>query len=275
MIRAFLLALAGLTLTVSAHAQDVLSIGSFNVESDLDTEAERVAEDFARIPPLHIWALQEVYNDEALDLFTATLSEATGFTYASHRGTTGSNFGDYLAFVYVENAFSDVSFEELGEVGGARHPLVMRATSFSGHELTFVNTHLDRGDARAREGQARSLRSWVIDHEDEALIMMGTFNFDYDFAGTRRGGNRAFVNFSRGGHVSWPEPMCIAGETCPVTGTQCNPQYNNMLDFIFLAGTAFDWRAMTDLAFLGEDYCSRDPQGYSDHRPVLGQLLME
>lgn len=275
MFRTFLLALAALACSAAAQAQESLAIGSFNVESDLDTQAERVAEDFARLPPLHVWALQEVADQETLDLFVETLSETTGFQYAGHMGASGSGHNNHLAFAYIQQAFTDVAFEEIDGIGSSRHPLIMRAASPSGQPLTFVNTHLTRGDERAREGEARSLRTWITNHDDEALVLMGTFNFDYDFRGSRTGGNQAFVTFSRGGHVSWPQPMCIANETCPVTGSQCNAQYSNFLDFIFLAGAAFDWRARTDLAFLGEEYCRRDPRGYSDHRPLMGQILVE
>lgn len=274
MLRSCLALAAALVLAGAASAQTRLSIGSFNVESDLDTEAARVAEDMARIPMLHVWALQEVTDQAELDSYIAALSEATGYTYAGQLGTTGGGFSDHLAIVYIQDAFSNVSFDELEEVGGARFPLAMRGTTWTGEEIVFVNNHFDRRDERMRETQARSLRDWIQDHEGDAIVLMGTFNFDYDFQGSRRGGNRAFVQFSRGGHASWPEPMCIANGTCPATGSACNPQYDTMTDFIFLAGRAFDWRAVTDMAFLDEDYCRNDPRGHSDHRPLLGQILL-
>jgi Endonuclease/Exonuclease/phosphatase family len=267
-------------LILPASEAQVLSIASFNVESDDDTRAELVAEDLARTPPLHIWALQEVEDQATLDLFTSAISNATGYAYENQLGTTGGEWGDHLAFIYISGAFSNVTFEELDNVGGYRHPLVMRAMtapvdeSSAARELVFVNNHFNRGNETTRRAQARNLRDWVAANPDLALILMGSFNFDYDYRGARQGGNRAFEYFSDGGHISWPQHQCIEARNCPGTGSQCNPNYNNMQDFIFLAGRAFDWPALTDLAFLEERYCRREAGGYADHRPVLGQILL-
>jgi endonuclease/exonuclease/phosphatase family metal-dependent hydrolase len=260
-------------LATPAYGQG-LSVGTFNVESDRDTQAELVAEDFARLPPMHAWGLQEVENQETLDLFVATLNEATGYEYAGHMGTTGGRYGDYLAIIYMVPAFTDVAIVEMDEVGGSRHPLMMTATAWNGTDITLINVHFNRGDETTRQGQARRLRDWIAAHPEQAIIALGDFNFDYDFRGARQGGNRAFSQFADGGHVSWPQPMCLENETCPATGSQCNQRYQSILDFIFLGGEAFDWRAMTDLAFLEEHYCRREGDGYADHRPVLGQILL-
>ncbi|MDG2043746.1 MAG: hypothetical protein P8J78_03975 [Maricaulis sp.] len=257
----------------SAHAQN-LAIASFNVESDRDTRAELVAEDFQRLPAMHVWALQEVTDQETLDLFVATVSEATGFQFAGHLGTTGGQYDDYLAIMYLEQAFTGVSFREMDEVGGGRHPLMMTATTWTGTTISFINNHFNRGDETTREGQARRLRDYIVDHADEAIIALGTFNFDYDHQGARRGGNSAFTAFGRGDNVGWIQPMCMYNDNCPATGSQCNPHYENFLDFIFVGGVAREWQSVSDLAFIGENYCRRDGDGYSDHRPVLGQLAL-
>lgn len=269
-------ALTLLAFTTSTNAQNILSLGTFNVESDLDTDRNDVAADFAKVPPLHVWALQEVADQETLDHYVSAMSQATGITYAGHLSPAGGLSRDHLAFIYAPEVFSNVEFGEETEIGGDITTISMRADFFTGQRLTLVNNFFDRRDERARQGQARSLASWIDDHEDEAIIVLGTLNFDYKFQGRRTGGNRAFELFSAGQNASWPEPMCIANGTCPVTGDQCNPQYRNMLNFIFLGGTAMDWRAMTDLAFLDDaSYCDREDEGGSDNRPTLGQILME
>ncbi|WP_420434220.1 hypothetical protein [Hyphobacterium sp.] len=263
-----------LLIGTTAHAQSLV-IAAFNVESGDDTTAENVAEDLTRMPPLHLWALQEVEDQAMLDTLVTSLNDATGLTYVGRMGSTGGRFeDDFLAYVYLEAAFAHVSFEELQAVGGSRLPLVMRATAWTGHNLTFVNNHFNRGNETRRRQQAINLRDWIAQRPQEAIIAMGTFNFDYDFRGARQGGNRAFEQFADGGHVSWPEPMCLEADNCPVTGSQCNPNYASLLDFIFLAGAAFDWPAVTDLAFLDEPFCGRDQRGYPDHRPVMGQILL-
>jgi endonuclease/exonuclease/phosphatase family metal-dependent hydrolase len=273
-MRLLLPVLLAALLTAGANAQSLV-IAAFNVESGDDTTAERAAEDVARMPPLHLWALQEVEDAAMLATIVETLNAETGLTYVGRMGTTGGRYGDdFLAFIYLQDAFANVSFEELEAVGGSRLPLVMRATSWTGHNLTFVNNHFNRGNETRRRQQAINLRDWIAQRPQEAIIAMGTFNFDYDFRGARQGGNRAFEQFADGGHISWPEPMCLANDNCPSTGSQCNPNYESLLDFIFLAGTAFDWPAVTDLGFLDEPYCGRDQRGYPDHRPVMGQILL-
>lgn len=251
-----------------------LSVATFNVESDDDTDPALVATDFARIPPIHVWALQEVESQETLDLFVTTLRQATGFNYAGHLGTTGGRYGDFLAYIYIEDAFQSVSFSELADVGGSRHPLLLDGVLWNGQPVMLVNNHFNRGDETTRQGQARRLRDWIEDNEDHAIVALGDFNFDYDFRGARQAGNRAFGIFARGGHASWPQPMCIAGDNCPVTGTQCNPNYRSILDFVFLGGIAKEWNAISDMAFIGENYCRREAGGYADHRPVLAQIQL-
>ena len=68
--------------------------------------------------------------------------------------------------------------------------------------------------------------------------------------------------------------MCVAGDNCPITGTQCNPNYRSILDFVFLGGIAKEWNAISDMAFIGENYCRREASGYADHRPVLAQIQL-
>lgn len=257
----------------SAWSQS-LSVATFNVESDDDTDPALVATDFARIPPIHVWALQEVESQEALDLFVATLRESSGFNYVGHMGTTGGRYDDYLAYIYIADAFQSVEFSELEEVGGSRHPLLLTGTLWTGQPILMVNNHFNRGDENTRQGQARRLRDWIQENEDEAIIALGDFNFDYDFRGARQAGNRAFGIFARGGHASWPQPMCVAGDNCPITGTQCNPNYRSILDFVFLGGIAKEWNAISDMAFIGENYCRREASGYADHRPVLAQIQL-
>ncbi|WP_300530775.1 endonuclease/exonuclease/phosphatase family protein [Maricaulis sp.] len=257
----------------TAWAQS-LSLATFNVESDVDTQPELVATDLTRISPLHLWALQEVEDQATLDLFVSALNEATGFSYTGQLGTRGSEWGDHLAFIYLAEAFQDVSIVELEEVGGSRWPLLMTATNWSGQELAFVNVHFNRGNETVRQGQSRRLREWIEENQDLAIIALGDFNFDFDFRGARQGGNRAFSIFARGGVASWPQPICMANDNCPATGTQCNPRYQNMLDFVFLAGTAKQWNAISQLAFLEENYCRREADGYADHRPVLAQIAL-
>jgi hypothetical protein len=48
--------------------------------------------------------------------------------------------------------------------------------------------------------------------------------------------------------------------------TQCS--FNSVLDFVFVAGAARQWRASSEILAVQESYCPSD-QNRSDHRPVL------
>lgn len=269
-----LLALLTLFLYAGLAQAQTISVASFNVNSDPRTDPARVAEDLARVPPLHLWALQEVTDQATLDQFAQALSEATGFVYAGHLGQSGEEDGDRLAFVYIEEAFQDVTFRELEDISGAILPLAMTGTSWTGAELTFVNAHFSRSSDTIRRGQAQRLREWIEDHERENLIVLGQLNFDYDFRSNRPRGNRAFATFSQNGPASWPQPMCVANEACPVHISRCNPPNRDIQDFIFLAGQAKNWQAISDIAFANETYCGRANGAYSNYRPVMAQIAL-
>ena len=99
-MRLFLSVLLFLGVSATASAQSLV-LASFNVESGDDTRAERVVEDIVRMPALHLWALQEVEDQETLDYFVSTLNEATGMTYVGHMGSTGGRYDDDYLDVHL------------------------------------------------------------------------------------------------------------------------------------------------------------------------------
>jgi hypothetical protein len=50
--------------------------------------------------------------------------------------------------------------------------------------------------------------------------------------------------------------------------TQCDPQFNSVLDFVFIARDAKNWSVKSEILEHQPQYCTLDPQGGSDHRPV-------
>lgn len=265
-----------------ASRDSALNIASFNVESDSDTRPALVAEDMHRLPGIDIWALQEVESEEALKLFVETLNDAStdgedsiNGLYDGFMGRSGRRWRDHLGFIYRVDRFQTVRFEESKAFGGSRDALIMIAILADGTPVTLVNHHFNRGDAARRQRQAYLFRRWLAAHSDQAIISIGDFNFDYDHLKSAPHGNPAFEEFMSDGLIDWPAPACIAAETCPPTGSQCNARYNSILDFIFLSGPARAWRVETDLAFLDENYCERDRLGYADHRPLIGHIDIE
>ena len=265
-----------------ASADTRLQIASFNVESDPDTRPELVAEDLRRLPGIDLWALQEVENETALNIFIDALNQTdnqlnngSSVTYDGFIGQSGARWRDRLAFVYRTDQFQTVQFVENDAFGGSRDALIMTAKLADGTPLTFVNHHFNRGDAERRQRQAYLYRTWLASQPDRAIISIGDFNFDYQHLKPTPHGNPAFEEFMSDGLIDWPAPACIAARTCPQTGSQCNPRYRNILDFFFLSGPARNWRVESDLAFLDENYCQRDWLGYADHRPLLAIIHFE
>ena len=264
-----------LLLFVSSASDFDLTVVSYNVESDADTKASNVARDLKRIPPSHIWGLSEVYERDF-----ETYRKAIGDRFKIIKGCTGRS--DRLAIIYDPNVLEQVGKKDEPDTRGTRDPLIARfKVKNSQREFLFIVNHLQRGTGRTnkrRQAQAQWLNAWAkqrTEMEDPpAIILVGDYNFDVD-PYTKKG-NPAYAIFMRNGVFRWVEPPCIADSNCPPTGTGCNPRYNSILDFVFLAGPARRWKANSEILFKEEDYCTNEGTaecpGGSDHRPIRAVL---
>lgn len=266
-----LLSLMAVVLTsMVAWAKDRLTVVSFNVESGDDTDPAKVAEDMATIAEgIDLWALTEVENRAAANVFREGAAVDTKVRYIL--GDSGHS--DRLAILYDLNTLKLKGTEELDHLPGSRKPLVAHLQhKESGVEFLFVVSHFNRRDATRRQNQAERLRKWARGR-GLPVILAGDFNFDFDPKAGK--GNRAFDVFTQGSDILWVIPRCVAAGNCPGTGTQCDPHYNSILDFVFLAGPAKAWDAKSEILFRERDYCRRDRRGYSDHRPVIATLRLQ
>lgn len=254
------------TLPVQAATSDErLTVISYNVESDDvdDTDPTKVAEDIQRIAGADVWGLSEVANQEAADIFTQAVTVPSS-SYTSILGTTGSN--DKLQLIFNRNRLRLISSEELNGSGGTREPLVGRFEFLpNGQEFLFMVNHFNRREAEKRQKQAQFVREWGK-QQTLPIIAVGDYNFDVD--PRNKSGNAAFEIFNQDDTFAWIEPQCLSTDTCPPTGSQCDPQYNSILDFVFVTGAAKQWQGESDLLFLEEEVCPKEESGYSDHRPV-------
>ncbi|MCZ6592085.1 MAG: hypothetical protein O7B98_13215, partial [Alphaproteobacteria bacterium] len=150
-------------------------------------------------------------------------------------------------------------------------------------EFWFVVNHLQRGREQTRQAQAAWLSEWAQrrakTQTNPAIVLAGDFNFDV--TPYTKHGNRAFDLFMQDGMFRWVVPGCVDTDTCPLTGSGCNPTFNSILDFVFLAGPARHWSATSEILFKDEvDYCPNERLGTSgqmipggaDHRPVRAVL---
>ncbi|ACK70031.1 Endonuclease/exonuclease/phosphatase [Gloeothece citriformis PCC 7424] len=249
-----------------------LTVMSYNVESDdiNDTNPRLVAEDIERIRsnmPIDIWGLSEVLNQEAADIFTDAIS-SPDTEYRSILGTTGG--ADQLQIVYNPETVRLIDTQELRNSGGTRAPLVAHFELLgNGREFLFTVNHFNRGDEDRRNQQARFLREWGAE-QTLPIVAVGDYNFDYD--PQTQSGNEAFDIFLEDDTFIWIRPECLADNSCPPTGTQCNPTYNSILDFVFVSERATQWDNISDILLIDEPVCEKESRGYSDHRPVVASF---
>ncbi len=94
------------------------------------------------------------------------------------------------------------------------------------------------------------------------VIAVGDYNFDYELPDGEH--NEAYFRMTKDGIWEWVRP----GN--PVK-TSCHPDFNGILDFVFLANDARNWQATSKILEEGSSYCRQkgnDPFKFSDHRPV-------
>jgi hypothetical protein len=150
----------------------------------------------------------------------------------------------------------------------ARSPLVakLRDKATSG-TFWLIVTHLARGEADLRVEQAKALRKWAEDHAGEPIIAAGDFNFDYDFKTQK--GNPAYDAMMEGGVWQWlkPDPL-IDSNWAEDRNNPGNDRYpDSILDFVFVANAARDWKGESDVVMWEGDFPDSDKT--SDHRPII------
>ena len=281
---------------VNAQTINTLRVATYNVESPRpnqppnETLPEIVAEhikELASNPSPDLWALSEVPDEDAAEIYRAA-AEYDGSDFELIFGTTGSS-DDKLAILFNKNRLEQIgsSRELRSEVGGDRAPLAARFRSIpEGTEFFAVNNHFNRGSSSTRNNQARNLRRWIED-QDLPVIALGDFNMDFSVdlsfrqpsgcSGNIEEGNEAFDIFTGSDQIKWIRPQCLADGTCPPLGTGCFPCFNSILDFVFVGGsTASNWSGTSEIGFKDDSsYCSNDPLGNTDHRPVLATLTFD
>ncbi len=262
-----------LIFVVIAHpfpaSAEPMSIISYNVESDdlNDTDPQLVAEDIREISGADLWGLSEVADQAAADLFTEAVA-FPGADFDSIFGTTGSL--DKLQIIYNKNKLQLVESEELNNIGGSRSPLVAHFKFLpTGQEFLFTVNHFNRGSETKRNQQAENLRSWA-QAQSLPVIAVGDYNFDYDLVDKK--GNKAFDIFLKKEVMTWIKPNCLKTNSCPKTGTQCDPKYASILDYVFVSQMAKSWPAESDVLFVQKQVCQKEKEGFSDHYPLTANF---
>ena len=252
----------------------VLSVVSFNVESDRDTDPQLVGRVIARISRTHgvdLFGLAEVGSQADAQVFAMAASRDGG---SFEPILAGNGDRDRVAILYNADTLKLSRTFELDRFPGSRKAMVAQLSDrASGQDFLFIANHFNRRDTDRRNRQAQLVRDWVL-AQDLPAILVGDFNFDFDPLTGR--GNAAFGIFTADPALRWVRPECIASGTCPKTGTQCDRRFNSIMDFVLVADHGRNWPAVSEVLFREQaDYCDRERNGGSDHRPVLGLITLQ
>ncbi len=245
-----------LFLALAANAQQ-LTVASFNVESG-EATTSRLRQDIRRVPASDVWGFSEVLNDSWGAAFETELS-STGTNYDRILGTTGGD--DRLLIVYNAARLERIRHFELLDIGtGGRAPLVAHLRfRDGGQEFLFMVNHLNRGNAARRHEQATLLNNWAMT-QPLPVIAVGDYNFDWNLPNGDANHDLGYDNLTRGDVFRWVRPATLIK-------TQCDPNFNSVLDFVFVTGAAKAWPATSVIQFPETSYCQDDNQR-SDHRAV-------
>jgi endonuclease/exonuclease/phosphatase family metal-dependent hydrolase len=245
-----------------------LRVIGWNLESG-ESDPDSLAKQIAGKAGVQLWGLSEVENQTALDKYVAGANK-TGGAYKGILGSTGN--ADRLAIVYDENRLkpvgppAELKLIQLGS--GQRAPLVAKFKGeLTGQEFVFVVNHLARGDKAKRHQQARLLNQWV-QTQTVPVIAVGDYNFDWDVVGGD-GGDRdeGYDELTRNGRFLWVRPERLVK-------TQASPQYNSVLDFVFVGNIPFGWSAESRILNREDDTEATPTSPFgdnataTDHRPV-------
>lgn len=273
-----------------------------------DTKTSVVGEDIQKIKenegPIHLWALQEVKKSD-IDTYRKIINKKLGGRQQKIKikeiyGKAG--WQDRLVIYYDENSLELIEEEskELFKRKSARKELAIEKLTkdeyskemncwghslrypllaifrfkvgpLKGERFWFVNNHLkacdDSKSRKKRKRQANHLKKWVkLQDSSSAIILAGDFNFGVRL--NNKKGEKVdsiFKEFMKGNAFKWAKPKGKGHGYCYYYKT-------GVLDFIFLAGVAKKWSYEAKFLFEDGNYCDKEREGGSDHRPLLIKL---
>lgn len=246
-----------------------LKIVSFNVESGYrpHSDLSTIAAQLRRYRTVDLWALSEVNPSGWTDTLLRAAELGASARFGAVAGTTSH---DRLLILYNTHRLELLaSFElmEMQEGSGGRAPLVARLRErASGREFLFMANHLHRTDGAKRRRQAAALNRWARE-QSLPVIAAGDYNFDWNIeAGTGPQRDPGFDLMTADDVFAWIRPDTLVS-------TQCNPNYNSVLDFVFVSGEAKQWTRESSILETDPAYCVDTPRT-SDHRPVEAVIVV-
>ena len=275
--RQFILIVVSLILAIyteNLKSQELVTVIGWNAESG-DANPDTVASGIARINGCDIWGMVEVRDSTWAEQFEGAAEDGESANFNYILGTTGNNSRDLMQIIYDSSRFELVQNFELHRInvtGRVRAPLVAHfRIRTSGDEFLFMVNHLYRSREFRRHEQARLLNLWASE-QTLPIIAVGDYNFDWDVHVGDNVHDMGYDEMVSHGHFNWIRPRNLKK-------TQASPRFHSVLDFIFLGGNTWTWRAESRILARDasdiDDNRLRDNNQTSDHRPVMATITIQ
>ena len=262
-VRVLVLLSAFLLLAPHMTFAEKLVVIGYNVESGQSNPDAIAKLLVSKVKACDIWGFSEVEDEKAAKVFTAAASKIGKSKYKYVLGDTGVK--DRLLVVYNARRLKMLREEELFTktiLKGRprqRAPLVVyfldRKTK---QTFYFMVNHLARGDWKLRQRQSRALNKWAKKNP-ESGIAVGDYNYDWDLDTFHHDWGFNFLTHEK--VFQWVVPKKLIK-------THGHPDFNSILDFVFLEGHARKWKAKSTILFPSGVSLKKKDYQLSDHRPV-------
>lgn len=241
-----------------------IKVISWNVESGGAT-LSTFSRHFEDMDEIDFYGLSEVKADWESGILR-NISADENINYRSILGTTGG--ADRLQIIYNADRYHLVDNDELDDIniqGRVRAPLIgIFEEKATNKRLIVMVNHLYRSNENARHQQATLLNRWAA-AQPLPVIAMGDYNFDWHVENGDQDHDEGFDNFTSGGVFKWIKPASLVR-------TQCNLNYNSVLDFIFVSGALKSVESTSDILLNHPAYCTTDIRNEADHRPIFASI---
>lgn len=263
-LRSLAITLLAITVTCLQVSAQTLTVVSWNVESG-GSDDQNIRQRIGSFQGVDVWGLSEVFSPSSASTFEAGAEDGEDANFEKIVGTTGG--ADRLAILFNAERFRLVRSQELTHInqGGHRAPLVAELQEISSNKnFFFMVNHLARGNADLRRRQATQLNEWVRT-QTIPVIAVGDYNFDWEVVGGDQDHDLGYDNMTNANAWTWVRPATLIK-------SQCSPNFNSVLDFIFVNTPAQGWSGTSRIIVEPND-CDPSPLT-SDHRPVVGTFSM-
>jgi hypothetical protein len=252
--------------------QEQIVVIGWNAESG-DANPDTVGARIAAIDGCDIWGMCEIRNTNWADQFEISAEDGEGADFSHVLGSTGGS--DRMQIIFNSDRFELIESYELHRInlgGSVRAPLVAHFRIITtGTEFLFMVNHLYRSKAEQRAEQGSLLNLWASS-QTLPIIAVGDYNFDWDVDQGEIVHDKGYDNMAAQGRFTWVRPRSLKK-------TQASPDFDSVLDFIFLGGDSWTWNARSiilqrDVNDNNDDVLSDNNQ-VSDHRPVRATITIE